>query len=150
MDPSIDALLKQIKSIHALDDLLPASISSLLFFELVEIAEPNNRHPRRIFVGVPKDQQPSSAQIASVRLSIPRLPGAPFDQIIWLEPNLPARVSTDLLIQYFGQPIDFEPSEPPFTTLYWKYADGRRFLHFEIEKDRLKQVIITKTDKHET
>ncbi len=99
----------------------------------------------RLSIGAPKDQKPSAPQIKGFRISIHRRPDAPFDQIMWLYLELPERVSTDLLVQHFGESSDIEPSEPPLTAIYWNYVEGRRIISFEIEEGQLKQVIITKT-----
>ena len=145
MSVNIDELFGQIKSIHALANVLPATISPLLDATIIEMAQPNDEHPRRIFIGAPKEQRPSSAQIKGFRISIHRQPDAPFDQIMWLDLELPERITTKLLLQHFGQPTDLGIPEPPVTEIYWSYVEGRRIINFEIEEGQLKSVIITKT-----
>ena len=55
-------------NIHALDDFSPEKITRVLNAEIYEVAESNDDHPRKIYIGVPKNQQGDSRDIKLIGL----------------------------------------------------------------------------------
>ena len=140
-----DLFFNLMETIHALDDLSPEKITRVLNTEIYEVAEPSDDHPRKIYIGAPKNQQGDIAWIKTFKLSIPRVSDSVADRFLVFELAPTETIKPESIEKRFGQPTEMEVAEPPCPFIYWSYANGPNTLCFEIEKGKLQSAIITKT-----
>ena len=140
-----DIFFNLMETIHAIDDLSPEKITRVLNAEIYEVAEPNDDHPRKIYIGTPKNQQDDIAWIKNFKLSVPRKSDSVAIRFLIFELAHIETMESESIEKRFGQPTEMEIAEPPCPFIYWTYVNGPNTLCFEIEKGKLQSVIITKT-----